>query len=197
MPETDDLSRLLAQAEELREEASELLVGEGLLKMIQLTGPTRVVGSYTLDLMTSRDIDFSVQLPHERDVRAFFELGRRIVDRFQVTRMHLQNVFLRPWPLRDHGLYWGVQLLHADRTWKLDIWGFGDEAYAVHAREAEELAERLAGADRETILRLKDALSQRPEYGVKLSSWDVYEAVTLHGVRTVEEFDAWWSGRSN
>lgn len=114
-----------------------LLVGEGLLEMIESIGPAQVVGSYALDLMTSPDIDFSLQLPHELDIPTFFELGRRIACKFQVTRMQFENVFLRPWGSRDHGLYWGVQLIHSERTWKLDIWGHGEEAYAARKPPAK------------------------------------------------------------
>ena len=109
--------------------------------------------------------------------------------------MQFENVFNRPFGSFDHGLYWGVQLTHLDRTWKLDIWGFGEEAYAAHVRESDDLAARLANVDRATILRVKDAVSSRSEFGIKLTNWHVYEAVTRHGVTSVEEFDAWYAAQ--
>ena len=195
MNEPQKVDSLLTQARELRNQASALLYDEGLLETIESVGPMRVVGSYALDLMTCPDIDFSLQLPHDLDIPTFFELGRRAVGKFQVTRMQFMNVFLRPFGSFDHGLYWGIQLIHSERTWKLDIWGFGKEAYAAHVRDFEELAARLASADRATILRIKNACCRRPEYGVKLSSWQIYEAITRHGVRNIEEFDVWWTAQ--
>ena len=189
------LDDLLAQAEDLRNDAEALLVGEGLLAMLESTGPTRVVGSYALDLMTSPDIDFSVQLPHELDIPTFFDLGRRIVGRFEVAKMQFDNAFIQPIGSFDHGLYWGVRLAHLDRKWKLDIWGFGEDAYVAKLREFEDLAARLARADRNTILRIKDAVCRRAEFGIKLTSWHVYEAITRHGVASVEEFDSWYAAQ--
>ena len=190
------VDNILAEAGELRSEAEALLIGHGLLKMIESIGPTRVVGGYALDLMTCLDLDFSLELPHELDIPTFFELGRRVLGKFEVTRMQYENVFLRPFGSFDHGLYWGIQLIHSGRTWNLDIWGYGNAAYAAHVRDFEELASRLANVDRCAVLRIKHAVRCRPEYGVKLSSWDVYEAITRHGVRSVEEFDAWWTAQS-
>ncbi len=195
MNEPRKVDNLLAQASELRNEAGALLVGEGLLGTIESIGPMRVVGGYALDLMTWPDIDVSLQLPHELDIPTFFELGRRVVGKFQVTKMQFENVFIRPFGSFDHGLYWGIQLIHSERTWKLDIWGYGKEAYVAHVRDFEELAARLANADRTTILRIKDALCRRPEYGITVTSWHIYEAITRHGVRSMEEFDAWWTAR--
>lgn len=41
------------------------------------------------------------------------------------------------------------------------------------------------------VLSIKSELCQRPGYGKDPASWEVYEAITRHGVRSVEEFEAW------
>lgn len=86
-PVTKTDGQLLEQAAALRAEAGRLLHQEGLLPLVQSYGPTCVIGSYTLDLMTWPDIDVSVQLLDELDIATFFVIGQRIVTGFQAVRM--------------------------------------------------------------------------------------------------------------
>jgi len=190
---TDDA--LLAQAAALRLEADRLLHRDGLLPAIAGAGPTTVIGSYALDLMTWPDLDVSMALPHERDVAAFFDVGRAIARSFVAIRMTFSNQFIRPDVPFDHGLYWGIRLGYGEREWKVDLWGYGPDAYLSHLAEFEALRARLAAADRRAILRVKDAVCRRPTYRRDVSSMDVYAAVAEGGVRTVEEFDAWCAQR--
>jgi hypothetical protein len=189
-------TELQAQAGALRADADRLLDEEGLLAAVAVVGPAVVIGSYALDLMTWPDVDMSVRLPHERDVAAFFDVGRAIATRFAATRMSFANQFLRTEQQFDHGLYWGIRLLRGGREWKVDLWGYGPAAYRAHLVESEALRARLAAADRLAILRVKDAVCRRPAYRHDVTSMDVYAAVAEHGVRSVEEFDAWWAGRA-
>ena len=69
---------LLEQAQMLRNEASDLLNKEGLMTLLTSFGTTRVIGSYTLETMTWRDIDISMVLPDEQDVGLFFEIGAKL-----------------------------------------------------------------------------------------------------------------------
>jgi hypothetical protein len=187
---------LLAQAAALRADADRLLHDEGMLAAVAAVGPAFVIGSYALDLMTWPDVDVSLQLPHDRDVAAFFDVGRAIAARFVAIRMSFSNQFIRPDQPFDHGLYWGIRLLRGGREWKVDLWGYGPAAYRAHLAEFEALRARLAGADRTAILRVKDAVCRRPAYRRDVTSMDVYAAVAEHGVRSVAEFDAWWTARS-
>jgi hypothetical protein len=156
-----------------------------------------VIGSYALDLMTWPDLDVSVELPHEHDVPAFFDVGRAIARSFVAIRMSFSNQFIRPDVPFDHGLYWGIRLSYDEREWKLDLWGYGPDAYRAHLAEFGALRVRLAGADRLAILRVKNAVCRRPAYRRDVSSMDVYAAVADHGVRTVEQFDAWCAARAD
>ena len=176
----------------LRQEASELLDKEGLLLMLNAFGTTQVIGSYTLDTMTWPDIDISMNLPDEQNVERFFELGKRIATKFQITKMSYSNHFIRNFPGFDHGLYWGIQLRYAEREWKIDLWGYGDTDYQKHIAESDALHQRLQRADRTAILRIKHAICQHPDYrGNVYNSMAIYRAVLEDKVESVDEFKAW------
>lgn len=183
---------IVEHSRSLRDEASDLLNTEGLLSMLNSFGTTRVIGSYTLDTMTWRDIDISMKLPDEQDVELFFEIGNKIATKFKITKMSYSNHFIRNFPGFDHGLYWGIQLLYADQEWKIDLWGYGETDYHKHMAEFDALHTQLQNADRTAILDIKHAISRRPDYrGDVYNSIAVYRAVLTGKVTSLEEFNAW------
>ena len=182
----------------LRQEADKILHAEGLLSLLRTFGPTRVIGSYTLDTMTWRDIDISMLLPQKQDVALFFDIGRKVATKFRITKMSYSNHYIRDFPGFDHGLYWGSRLLYAEREWKVDLWGYGETDYRYHMEEFDKLHNQLQHVDRTTLLRIKHAISQRPDYrGEVYNSMAVYQAVLTGKVRTLEEFSRWIEGNSN
>ena len=183
-------AELLAQAAMLRDEATELLNECGLLSFISSHGRTRVIGSYDLDLMTWRDLDISVRLPDERDVATFFRVGSSIVDHFETIRASYSNMFLREDGVFKSGLYWGIRLLHREQTWKVDLWGFGEDEYAEKMGAFENLRRSVGSADRTAVLRVKDVVCRWEQYRSGVYSTHVYDAVA-GGVTTVDEFRNW------
>ncbi|MGH2350591.1 MAG: hypothetical protein ACRDJN_03130, partial [Chloroflexota bacterium] len=94
-------------------------------------------------------------------------------------------------------LYWNVSLPHAGRTWKLDIFGLGPATFRDEQARFAALRRDLAGltaAERLAVLRIKRVV-RRPEYGRKVCSVALYEAVARDGIRTVTEFEAWLQHR--
>lgn len=183
---------IIKHSRHLRQEASELLNKEGLLSILNAFGTTQVIGSYSLDTMTWPDIDISMNLPDEQNVERFFELGKRIATKFQITKMSYSNHFIRNFPGFDHGLYWGIQLRYAEREWKLDLWGYGDTDYQKHIAESDVLHRQLQQADRAAILRIKHVICQNPDYrGNVYNSMAIYRAVLEDKVESVDEFKAW------
>jgi hypothetical protein len=183
---------IIDHSRSLRNEASNLLNHEGLLPLLKSFGTTRVIGSYTLDTMTWRDIDISMKLPDAQDVPLFFEIGRKIATKFQITKMSYSNHFIRNFPGYDHGLYWGIRLHYAEQVWKIDLWGYGETDYHKHMADFDTLHNQIQKADRNVILRIKHAISQRPDYrGDVYNSMAVYQAVLTEKVTSLEEFNAW------
>jgi hypothetical protein len=185
------LSTHLSIENELHAEADRLLSG-GLQDMLDTFGDVHIVGSYALGLMTWRDLDIHVvREPLERG--AFFDLGRRIADHLQPHRMHFRDETIEATPGLPRGLYWGVYLGNErEGAWKIDIWATSSANFEPTRRFCDAIAKRLTPETRESILQIKAACWQHPEYRRGFSSADIYEAVFEHGVRTVDQF---WSLR--
>ena len=176
----------------LHQEATELLDKEGLLPMLKTFGTTQVIGSYALDTMTWPDIDISMNLPEAQNVELFFEIGKRIATKFQITKMSYSNHFIRNFPGFDHGLYWGTQLRYGEREWKIDLGGDVDTDYQTHIADADALCRQLQQADRLAILRIKHVICQHPDYrGNVYNSMAIYRAVLEDNVESVDAFKAW------
>jgi hypothetical protein len=109
----------------LHAEAEILLVHDGILALLQSFGPTAVIGSFALDLMTWRDLDVYVQLPHDHDTATFFALGATLTHTYTTLKASYSNHFLRTVPGFAYGLFWGIQIQHRNAILKLDIWGMG------------------------------------------------------------------------
>lgn len=144
---------IIAYSNLLRQEASDLLNKNGLIQMLRGYGTTRVIGSYTLNTMTWRDIDISMKLPDEQDVELFFKIGQKIATKFQITKMSYSNHFIRNFPGYDHGLYWGIRLRYAEQEWKIDLWGYDETDYHAHMADFDALHTQLQQVDRTAILR--------------------------------------------
>ena len=183
---------LLKHSQMLQNEASNLLNKEGLLALLSTFGTTRVIGSYTLDTMTWRDIDISMVLPDKQDVGLFFDIGTKMAMKFQITKMSYSNHFIRNFPGFDHGLYWGTRLLYKKHEWKIDLWGYGETDFNTHMEDFDLLHKEIKRADRTAILRIKHAIDQRPDYrGDVYNSMAVYRAVISDKVKTIEQFKRW------
>lgn len=188
-PLTDqDLRR---QNYELCTEANVLLLEYGLLDIIQKIGPAIVGGSLALNLMGRRDIDIYVQLSNGQEISHFFALGGTIATKFEVLKASYSNHFIRHFPGFDHGLFWGIQLNHNNRRWKLDLWGYGPQHFENHCLQFRKLQESLAAVEPLTILRLKDAFREDETYRDGITGFEIYTAVIEGNVKTAKEFNKW------
>lgn len=189
---------ILEHSKKIRDEAGELLNKEGLLKLLASFGTIRVIGSYTLDTMTWRDIDISMVLPNRQDIALFLEIGTKIAMKFQITKMSYSNHFIRNFPGFDHGLYWGILLLYNEQEWKIDLWGYGESDFNSHMSDFDNLHDEIKSANRTAILRVKHDISQRPDYRSEVyNSMAVYRAVIHENVTTLEEFNRWIERNAN
>ncbi len=137
MNKTDQ--ELLEQNQNLQAEAKALLSQDGLLATIQRFGPTFLHGSVTLNLMVRRDIDIYVRLSNNLDITTFFAIGAAITQQFQVLKASYSNHFIRNYPGFDYGLFWGIQINHQNKKWKLDLWGHGPRHFDEHCAQFEQL----------------------------------------------------------
>lgn len=180
----EDLSEL---DEALRSEADALL-RQGLHDVLASYGAVHIVGSYALQLMVWRDLDIHL-IPACLDRREFFELGGRIAELLAPHRMQFRDEREVGTNGLPRGLYWGVYLRdERANAWKLDLWASGQEELDAVRSYSRRIQQRISPESRQSILEIKAACYQHPDYRKIFGSVDVYEAVLEHGVQTVDGF---------
>jgi hypothetical protein len=184
-------------ARALREEARLLLTETGLFALLQdRFGEPTVTGSAGYDLMVWRDIDIHLAIEGER-WGEWLAFGGDIALQLESVGLGLHkatyvNDYIDPHPL-GAGLYWGLEFKDfAGNPWKLDIWGWDPFDYAVRQARDFSLRTDLAAADRDLILRLKTEARERENYyGVRVSSWDIYQFAIQKAGDSLSALEAW------
>ena len=184
-------------ARALRDEVRQVLADTGLFALIaDRFGQPAVTGSAGYDLMVWRDIDIHLAVEADRwpewmafggDIAAQLEsVGLALL---QATYM---NDWIDPHPL-GAGLYWGLAFRDfAGNRWQVDIWGWDPFDYAVRQAREASLRADLAACDRDLILRLKTEARERDNYyGVKVTSWDIYQFCIAKGGDSLSALEMW------
>ncbi len=181
------MNLLLKTEAEIRGEADRLLAS-GFQQILDDYGEVHVIGSYLLHLMAWRDLDIHlVKSALERN--SFFTLGSRLVDLLRPHRMHYRDETIVGTPGLPKGLYWGIYLGdERNGAWKIDVWSSDRGEFERIRSYGDQILSRLTERKRETILRLKAACWQHPEYRRRFSSADIYEAVLECNVVDMEGF---------
>lgn len=192
---TDD--ELVRRADALRDEAAEVAADLALLEACSAVGRPVVVGSAALGLMVWRDLDVTVAC-ERLDVDGVLSVGRAVARSPRVRQARFRND-TGHWntdPAYPDGLYWGVEYrTAAGDTWSLDLWFVDEPDRQPDLAHLRALPPLLTPEARVAVLRVKDAWHGRPEYGRTVTSWDVYDAVLHHGVRTADAFAAHLAAR--
>ena len=189
---------LLVRQDMLKAEATGVLEDLDLFERLGTVGRPVQTGSLALGLMVWRDIDVTVLCP-ALAVAPIFEALRPFALHQNVRRLQFRND-TGHWnadPAYPDGLYWGVDYrAQPGSDWKLDLWFLREGTTQFDLQHIESLPLRLTPESRLAILRIKDVWHQRPEYGSAVRSYDIYEAVLDHDVRTLEGFEAYLARRS-
>jgi hypothetical protein len=172
----------------IKKEADELLSGKGLLGVLKQFGDPHISGSYSLDLMTWRDLDIYLEADDLTESR-FFELGEKIVSILQPVKMSFRNERIAHTKGLPAGLYWGIYLGNERAgAWKIDIWAVDSEQCKRLLDHCKVIHDQLTEENRNYILDIKSQCWQDPEYRRSYSSRDIYTAVLQKGITTIEEF---------
>lgn len=189
---------LLMRQERLQADAERVLTELGLPEGLERAGRPVRVGSSVLGLMAWRDIDYNV-LCDPLDGDRALEAIRPLASHPRVKKLRYSNEIgdLNATGLaQDEGLYWGVRYLPSSGVeWKLDIWFLPSSTPRPEIELLRTLPARLTAESRLAILRIKDVWRRLPAYRGAVLSVDIYDAVLEHGVRTVDEFDAYLRAR--
>ncbi|MGN6682753.1 MAG: hypothetical protein ACTHKD_01945 [Devosia sp.] len=184
-------------ARQLRDEARQVLADTGLFALLtDRFGEPTVTGSAGYDLMVWRDIDIHLPLEAER-WGEWMAFGQDLAAQLHSVGLALHkatfiNDWVDPHPL-GAGLYWGIEFKDfAANSWKLDIWGWDPFDFAVRQARDFSLRTDLAACDRDLILRLKTEARERDNYyGVKISSWDIYQFAIQKAGDSLSALEMW------
>jgi hypothetical protein len=184
MPKTDldetYAAELILRADDLQDEANQLVADLDLMVMLGRAGRAQRIGSSATGLMVMRDLDLQVDAPGLSTDRAFAAM-RPLLVRTQVRDAHYTQERGRR--------YWFVLHYETDagHLWTMDI-SFWLQGQGASARASEQVARRLDGEKRLAILWIKDVWRHLPTYPGEVSGADITAAVLDHGVRTPDQF---------
>jgi hypothetical protein len=176
-------AELVERQRALQEEAAEVIRELGVEAMLGALGRVVPVGSFVTGLMVWRDLDFVV------DARGLttggaFEAMHPLLSRSRLARYEDDP------ELRRHYFVLRVPW-RGDWEWKLDISllvaGIPPELETFQ----DELRARLTDETRAAILMLKDAWYEQPTYPEIVGGVEIYDAVLNHGVRSLDQLDAY------
>jgi hypothetical protein len=139
--------------------------------------------------MVARDVDVTTVCP-SLDPAPIFDLGRSLATHPRVRRVTFRDDTGR-WNVSPHypdGLYWMIEYVaDPDVEWKLDLWFLLEGTTQFDLEHMKTLPGRLTPEIRAAILRIKEAVAADAS-APKRPSFEIYEAVLDHGIRTPEEY---------
>ena len=175
----------------LESAAEAVRVDLGLDALLGEVGEPHLVGSAALGLMVWPDIDLTV-VCHELDPAALHRSAESLIEHPRVRQFTIRNDSGRwntePAAYPD-GIYWGIDYRDGLQRWNLDIWFVTEPDRQPDLKHVRDLLPRLTDETRESIVEIKRAWCDRPEYGNAVTSFSIYTAVLDHGVRSTSDFD--------
>jgi len=195
---TDD--DVLGRQAALQARADEVVRDLDVLALAARVGTPTRTGSSALGLMTRRDIDITTV--GDLDVARIFALGEVLAAHPRVWRITFRNDtghWNKETSRYPDGLYWLVEYVdEAGDAWTLDLWFLAQGTTQFDLEHMQTLPQRLTPEMRVAILRIKeDRLAHAaPPPAPAMPSYEIYEAVLDHGVRTPADFERYRAERT-
>lgn len=175
------------RAASLRSEVDSLLAQHGLLALMKRYGRPHVSGSYSMNLMSWRDLDIYLELDSD-DAAPFLQMGAELGGALKPRKLSFTDHLHFPSTEVLSGMYLGIQTNAPGRGgWKIDVWGVSPEVCAERLAHCASIVSRLTPAIRAAILAIKSDVCEHPLYRKDITSQDVYDAV-FAGACTTAEF---------
>ena len=182
------MNDLILLNQQIRQEADEILDAQGLRKILNDYGIVHVTGSYSLGLMTWRDLDIYLESDDLSETR-FFELGKQINFLLKPKKMSFRNERIAKTKGLPEGLYWGIYLGNERAgAWKIDIWAVEKNECERLLKYCTDLCAKLTPAISFEILDIKSQCWKDPEYRRSYSSSDIYNAVLEKNIKGIDDF---------
>jgi len=183
--------------QQLKDEADDIFYRQGLLAILSKYGVPHLTGSYSLNLMTWRDLDIYIHKENMSETE-FFQLGAEINKKFRPVKMSYRNERITQTIELPLGLYWGVYCGNERKgAWKIDIWAVDENECHRLLKFCDDIAAKLTPLSKEIILTIKSNCWQDPEYRRSYMSSDIYKAVLDKRVTSVEEFRSYLKTKLN
>lgn len=179
------MKSILEISAKVKKEADRLLKEYKIVDILTKFGEVKFTGSYELDLMLKKDIDISL-INDSLSVSDFTRLGKELIDRLNTPSVYYRNTRITPMEKRpENSLYWGVQT----GEWFLDIWAMENSVYKRAEIYISRIKSLLTYEKKINILELKNILLKEGRYGKGISSRELYDAVLIENVQSIEQFN--------
>lgn len=178
---------LAARAAERLASAHQILDDLDLLDRWGKHGEVVVVGSVGLELVVRPDIDLEIH-SETAGVAEGFALVSAIAEHPSLQGMRYRDFR----DSREAGLYWKLEVVHADEVWTVDMWLFRGTAHAEAKARQERIKRAMTEEHRDTILAIKE---EAMAAGTRAHGHWLYRAVLNEGVRTLAEYQEWIGDR--
>ena len=179
---------LIEQENQLRKEADVILYDKQIESILAKYGKVQVQGSYYLQLMTWRDLDFYVQ-NDEISINDCFDLAKELATALNPFKLSFKNNVLQSVRNEPDGIYFGLKTKIVDEfIWKLDIWILDTKQFNEKFNICEHISSLLNPENRKIILEIKNELCHHPDYRDSITSFDIYTAVLKESVKDINQF---------
>lgn len=181
-----DYSEYIKKQNLLHKKALKIIKELDLIQLLGKYGEVKIVGSVALELMSWPDIDIIVY--SSPNIDNFLEVIRSLFSKESTYSINIQDFRKSIYPDRPQGIYCGLTYLEKPKTfWKIDIW-FLPKKEDKAVKLVEWVKERINNESRKTILKIKNEMREKLDYGKKISGVDVYRAVLESKVENLNEF---------
>ncbi|MEK7595349.1 MAG: hypothetical protein AAB443_02015 [Patescibacteria group bacterium] len=176
------IPNLLTKSSNWKKEADKILNNSDLLKVLRKYGEVEFTGSYSYDLMLCPDVDMFLILDtlSKTNVKSIVDA---LIDQGFWNRIKYTNFLEFPHTRYNNSFYIGLKADINGITWKMDIWLVSKDS-VTDFRE-NWVTDKLTNESKLTILNLKKNKK------VDESSYDIYNAVLNHQIKTYKDFLKW------
>ncbi len=173
---------LLTESSTWKKEADKVLNESDLLKILKKYGDVEFTGSYSYDLILCPDVDMVLTLDDltKANVKSIVDA---LIDQGFWNRIKYANFLEFPHAKYNNSFYIGLKADVYEITWKMDIWVVSKDPVADYRENW--VVDKLSEESKLTILNLKKNKK------VDESSYDIYDAVLKHQIKTYEDFLKW------
>ena len=184
---------LISEQNKLQAEAKQVLDELNLDKLLSVIGEISILGSYSLSLMTWRDIDIHVVSPNIF-LDNIFDLAKKLLATNDVRKIELQDNSERKINKHHPDGYYLCIKFRDKNQWKIDIWFLRNPDESTN-KYTEDLKDRLTDEAKIIILDIKNQISNNPKYRKSIFSTDIYDAVMNENVSNLVEFEKYLEGK--